>query len=335
MIVLNIGTWLGVSKEGRLAILTNYREASSALAIGEKSRGAMITSFLASPDPVDTPTSVWLRKVLDTGEMKGVGGFSMMCGLLRPKGENLEGLAIISNRTPYRDDGVESTAHWIGEKKGETRGLSNSLFDSPWQKVKLGEQLLEETIQVSVEEEGGVSEDEFLKRCFAVLSHNTLPLISNDDTYEIEMNALELSIFIPPFDAAAEHATTPHGHRAQTPDIPEEQLPPHPEDIASGRPENLRSTVVDTGAGSTRLDHLCCESPVTPLVPSMSEEDLTKWRKSPRLYGTAQQTVILVDNSGRLKYVERTLYNREARPLDAKDQDIVVEFQIEGWPTAA
>jgi len=313
--------------------LTNFREASSALAISEKSRGALITSFLTSPDPVDTPTNVWLRKVLATGEMKGVGGFSMLCGVLRPKGENLEELAVISNRTAYRDDGVESAAHWVGGKKGETRGLSNSLLDEPWQKVKLGEKLLKETIQVSAEE--GVSEDELLRRFFTVLSYNTLPLIKEDDTYEVEMNALMLSIFIPPFDAAVEHATTPHGHRAQTPDISEEQLPPHTEDIASGRPGNLRSTVVDAGAGSTRLDHLCEESRVTPLVPPMSEDDLKKWRKSPRLYGTAQQTVILVDNNGRLKYVERTLYDSAAQPLDAKDQDVMVEFQIEGWPAAA
>ena len=329
MIVLGTGTWLGVSKEGRIAMLTNFREAPSALTIDEKSRGAMITSFLASPDPADTPPSGWLRKVVETGEMKGVGGFSMICGLLRPKGENLEELAVISNRTPCRDDEVEITAHWVGGKKGETRGLSNSLFDDPWHKVTLGEQLLRKTIQVSVDE--GVSEDELLKRCFTILSHNTLPLIKEGDTHEIEMNALEFSIFIPPLDAAAEHATASHGRRAQTPDTPEEKLPPHPRGIASGPPENLRRTVVDTGAGSTRLDHLSGESPVTPLVPSMSDDDLKNWRKSPRLYGTAQQTVILVDNNGRLKYVERTLYDREARPLDAKDQDAMVEFWIEGW----
>ncbi|KAA8898961.1 NRDE protein-domain-containing protein [Sphaerosporella brunnea] len=292
------GTWLGVSKQGRLAILTNYREPSSAMAIGEKSRGAMITSFLCSPDPVETPIRDWIHKVLETGEMKGVGGFSMLCGTLRPNGENLKELAVISNRTIHRDNGLETKAQWIGSKKGETRGLSNTLLDQPWPKVEMGEKLLAEVVQKSVEE--GVSEDELLERCFQVLSHNTLPLITADDTYETEMDALRLSIFIPPFDAASEHATTPNGHRARTPEDSQKQSP-RAEDIASGKPE----------------------------------EELKKWRKSPRLYGTAQQSVILVDKKGRLKYVERTLYAQDASPLDKKDQEVVTEFQIEGWRSEA
>ncbi|KAF8535837.1 NRDE protein-domain-containing protein [Trichophaea hybrida] len=275
------GTWLGVSKNGRLAILTNFREESSAAAIGEKSRGAMITLFLTSPDPVTTPTKTWIHRVLETGEMKGVGGFSMLCGTLRPGGENLEELAIISNRTLYRDDGVEIATHWVGGTKSETHGLSNSLFDDPWPKVKLGEKLLSEAVKMAVEE--NISEEELLEQCFAVLSHNTLPLIKSDDTYETEMDALMLSIFIPAFDAAAEHATTPNGQRAHSPDpkIKPENVPP-----------------------------------------------------SPRLYGTTQQTVILVDTKGRLKYVERTLYDVEARPIEGNDREVMTEFYIEDWPAA-
>lgn len=344
------GTWLGVSKQGRLAILTNYREPSSAMAIGEKSRGAMITSFLCSPDPVETPIRDWIHKVLETGEMKGVGGFSMLCGTLRPNGENLKELAVISNRTIHRDNGLETKAQWIGSKKGETRGLSNTLLDQPWPKVEMGEKLLAEVVQKSVEE--GVSEDELLERCFQVLSHNTLPLITADDTYETEMDALRLSIFIPPFDAASEHATTPNGHRARTPEDSQKQSP-RAEDIASGKPSNLRDVVIDTDARTTVVNGLCTSAlctnagtglcphgssisnSVTPIVPKMSEEELKKWRKSPRLYGTAQQSVILVDKKGRLKYVERTLYAQDASPLDKKDQEVVTEFQIEGWRSEA
>jgi uncharacterized protein with NRDE domain len=332
-----------------LAILTNYRESSSAAAIGEKSRGAMITSFLCSPEPVTTPTKEWIHKVLESGEMKGVGGFSMLCGTLRPNGENLEELAVISNRTIDRDEGLETKAQWFGGKKGETRGLSNSLFHQPWPKVELGERLLRDTVQKAVEE--GVTEDELLERCFQVLSHNTLPLITAEDTYETEMEALRFSVFIPPFDAAAEHSTTPHGHRAQTPEGPQ-KLPQLAEDIAPGKPPNLDSngsTTAMNGCTSSMCTNsgpisngpcpLCtsgiCKKFITPLVPKMSDEELKRWRKSPRLYGTAQQSVILVDKNGRLKYVERTLYDREAKPIDKKEQDVMTEFQIEGWPVEA
>jgi len=292
----------------------------------------MIISFLTAPDPVTTPTRAWIHRVLETGEMKGVGGFSMLCGTLRPGGENIEELAVISNRTLYRDDGVEMATHWVGGTKSETHGLSNSLFDDPWPKVLLGEKLLSETVKLAVEK--NTSEEELLKQCFAILSHNTLPLIKSDDTYETEMDALKLSIFIPAFDAAVEHATTPNGHRAHSldPKVKPEDVSPVPEYIAEKLP-HLRSLAVDTNAGSTTVDHLCT-TPITPAMPPMSEQNLERWRKSPRLYGTTQQTVILVDTNGRLKYIERTLYDVEARPIEGNDREVITEFYIEDWPAA-
>jgi uncharacterized protein with NRDE domain len=69
-------------------------------------------------------------------------------------------------------------------------------------------------------------------------------------------------------------------------------------------------------------------------MPPMSEQNLERWRKSPRLYGTTQQTVILVDTNGRLKYIERTLYDVEARPIEGNDREVITEFYIEDWPAA-
>lgn len=48
-------------------------------------------------------------------------------------------------------------------------------------------------------------------------------------------------------------------------------------------------------------------------------------------YGTQTQTVILVSYQGQATFVERRLYDSEARPLGEPDRDRVFEFMIEGW----
>ncbi|KAK3712920.1 hypothetical protein LTR37_008805 [Vermiconidia calcicola] len=48
-------------------------------------------------------------------------------------------------------------------------------------------------------------------------------------------------------------------------------------------------------------------------------------------YGTQKQTVILVDQKGRVKFVERTLYDQDGRPTKGKDGERTYEFDIQGW----
>src|SRR4051812_22171968 len=42
------GTWLGVTKQGRFAAVTNYRVAFAEINLNKKSRGALIPAFLKS-----------------------------------------------------------------------------------------------------------------------------------------------------------------------------------------------------------------------------------------------------------------------------------------------
>ena len=90
---------MGVTRSGRIAVLTNYHEESSAAAaMGVRSRGAVVTSFLTAPP---SATDEWIHTADASGELAGAGGFSMLCGTLRPgraPGANLEPLAIVSNR---------------------------------------------------------------------------------------------------------------------------------------------------------------------------------------------------------------------------------------------
>lgn len=49
------------------------------------------------------------------------------------------------------------------------------------------------------------------------------------------------------------------------------------------------------------------------------------------LYGTQKQTILLVDHAGRVKYVERTLYDDHVHPIPLGQGDRTFEFSIEGW----
>lgn len=271
----------------------------------------MVTSFLTSSFPASTSVSPgtperaepstkdWLHSLLSTGELTGVGGFSLLCGILRPKHGSaetcLEELAVISNRTAAGEDGVEDGACWIGGTKGETHGLSNSLFDNPWPKVKLGKALLSEAVGKAVKE--GVDEGELVERLMGILGHDTLPMEEGAASYESQLEALRHSVFIPVFCASAEHP-------------PEE--PDSPPQLAEGGREKSMYTNGVNGA-----------------VNGAPQKEGQWWRD--RHYGTQKQTVILVDKDGRVKYVERTLYDEDAKPVEKEERDVVEEWVIEGW----
>lgn len=48
-------------------------------------------------------------------------------------------------------------------------------------------------------------------------------------------------------------------------------------------------------------------------------------------YGTQKNIVMLVDKQGKAYFLERTLYDGDAKPIEEDNGDRVFEFQIEGW----
>ncbi|KAH8432213.1 NRDE family protein [Aspergillus melleus] len=179
------GTWMGVSTDGKIAVLTNYREKTSDEATGSKSRGTIVNNWLTLPPGERTPTRDFVSGMVNSPEARNVGGFSLVCGYVG------EPLAIVSNRS----EDVESVS-WVANGRGETRGLSNTTFeDRSWPKILDGERLMEEVIGRHSGAAG--EEDKLIDGFLDLLSKNTLPELGEDATAEDYLPFFRQSIFIP------------------------------------------------------------------------------------------------------------------------------------------
>ena len=106
------GTWLGVTRNGRIAAVTNYRDPSNVIQ-GAPSRGGLVSGFLLEK----TSPAGYVEKL--SRQAGAYNGFNLIAGM---KNE----IYWYSNRArcPLRlDKGIY--------------GLSNHLLDTPWPKVRL------------------------------------------------------------------------------------------------------------------------------------------------------------------------------------------------------
>jgi uncharacterized protein with NRDE domain len=179
------GTWLGVTKDGRIAVLTNFREEGQIIQ-EVRSRGAVVNAFLTQSAASAEDTEGFVRSLVEEGEgLKGIGGFTLLCGKAGMP------LAVVSNRTPNVED-----LSWILGRKGETIGLSNATFgDRSWPKVLKGEELIRAAIRNSVARKD--TKAEFVEEMMKVLSVNELPSRKQKQGWESYSKELRKSIFIP------------------------------------------------------------------------------------------------------------------------------------------
>ncbi|KFY21834.1 hypothetical protein V493_07073 [Pseudogymnoascus sp. VKM F-4281 (FW-2241)] len=290
------GTWLGITKHGNVAVLTNYRETDVNDAEhpvqGARSRGGMVTSWLTNDESEDT--GAFVERLLEGDGVKDVGGFSLLCGKLRRRKEGerneIAPLAIVSNRC-----GVAEEVPWIAEKRGEVYGLSNTSYMDPiaWPKVELGKEKLSQAIEESVKESSG--EDQFVRKLFDILDTNTLPP-ADGQSFEELIFQLRKSIFIPSIGEA----------------VP-----------AVGVPKT--DTISEKDQANTKLSDAVerleeAETPNIAVPPIMSGT-----------YGTQRQTVILVDWDGKVSFIERSLWDDCGKPIPRGEGDMKFEFQVEGW----
>jgi len=111
------GTWLGVTRSGRFASITNYRNPADRMATAP-SRGQLVTGYLRGDD---RPSEYFGHIEPRAGEYNG---FSMLAADGRS-------LAFFSNR-----EGV------VREIGAGVHGLSNHLLNTPWPKVEKGKERL-------------------------------------------------------------------------------------------------------------------------------------------------------------------------------------------------
>ena len=124
--LLGGGTWLGVTRSGRYAAVTNFRDPAI-IKKAAPSRGLLVSNFLRDEqNPAD-----YIAKLTRTSDSHD--GFNLIVG-------DRSGLYYYSNR----DERIRVLTPGI-------YGLSNHLLDTPWLKVEKGKQTLAEIIGQGIE----------------------------------------------------------------------------------------------------------------------------------------------------------------------------------------
>ena len=117
-----MGTWLGITKDGRYAAVTNYRDPST-INENARSRGELVSGFLNSKA---APKS-YMEKVSKKSGL--YNGYNLLTGDKRS-------LYYYSNQ----NNQIEQLLPGI-------YGLSNHLLDTPWSKVNLGKDKLRKCLE--------------------------------------------------------------------------------------------------------------------------------------------------------------------------------------------
>lgn len=171
---LKNGTWLGITKEGRFAALTNFRETNFR---GTTSRGVLVRDFLLSSDSVQES----IEHVKNQQDQ--YGGFSIT---FFDFGKDPTEMMYFTNRDNQPIQSIES---------GVVYGLSNSSLADPWPKVHRGKDLFSEALKQHSE---GKSEEDLIEALFDML-HTSKPFHDEEDLTEV-FKDLKETICVPKFD---------------------------------------------------------------------------------------------------------------------------------------
>jgi uncharacterized protein with NRDE domain len=116
------GTWMGVTRGGRFAAVTNYRDPGFAQRAGAPSRGARVADFLRGTAEAEA----YMREL--AGRAARYNGFNLLVG-------DAGGLFYLSNR-----------AEGVRRLEPGVYGLSNHLLDTPWPKVVRAKQSMADAL---------------------------------------------------------------------------------------------------------------------------------------------------------------------------------------------
>ncbi|MCD6486657.1 MAG: NRDE family protein [Syntrophobacterales bacterium] len=159
------GTWLGITKTGRMAAITNFRDIRN-LKDNAPSRGKLVSEFLhGNENPAE-----YIQNIRQSSDR--YNGFSLILG-------DRNGFFCFSN-----------AGNGFHEISPGMHGLSNHLLDTPWPKVKHGRKLLDSLIS----KHQNLLQDEI----FHILADTSRPDDSHfpDTGIGLEWERLLSSIFI-------------------------------------------------------------------------------------------------------------------------------------------
>jgi uncharacterized protein with NRDE domain len=135
------GTWLGVTKQGKFAAITNYRDPA-AWKTEAPSRGKLVSRFLTGHSGAEK----YLKK--NAAQAQQYNGFNLLLG-------DADGIFVHSSRGEAQ------------KLSAGIYGLSNRLLDTPWPKVTRGKKLL----KAALTKKG----DELEEALFALLEDRRIP----------------------------------------------------------------------------------------------------------------------------------------------------------------
>lgn len=257
----------------------------------------MVTAWLTGPE--DENTIDFVQRLLDDGDIKSVGGFSLISGKLRKRAykgrEGLEPLAIISNRCEHTQD-----VPWIAGQRNEVYGLSNTHYMDPvkWPKIDRGKTLLSNVISEAIAHRW--DENELVEKLYSVLSTDTLPL-KDGQSFEDCLFHLKKSIFIPLIGGGEAVEATP-------------------------KADNIRTAAGAGSNGHAYQNGILKDELKQDVRPDSGTNDVMAGR-----YGTQRQTIVLVDWDGNVTFRERALWDENGNPITKGKGDMKFEFKIEGW----
>jgi uncharacterized protein with NRDE domain len=116
------GTWLGITRNGRIATITNYRDTAS-FKKEAPSRGKLVTGFLLGKDS----PSDYLEAIRP--ESDRYNGFNLLIG----EKDRISWASNRSDRIVFLSPGIH--------------GVSNRLLNTPWPKIVRGKELLARVLQ--------------------------------------------------------------------------------------------------------------------------------------------------------------------------------------------
>lgn len=273
-------------------MLTNYREENQAIVQGARSRGLIPNAWLKSGVKSEMSSEEFARQMIEEDGVEGVGGFSLCYGFVQ--------------------DVVKPS------------NLTSRASTSP-----------EVSSEVSSSEEKGKQGKKQLHKGLTILSNRTpLSTLPHILTHPSQTTALSNTLFT--------NHTWPkvlHGEALTAAAIAQSVAANETRDELVTRLLAVLSTdTMPPRKPNEEWENYLMQLRQSVFIPAIggdvveqdSVRDEVGGATSGR-YGTGKQSIVLVDREGKVFYLERTLFDQDAKPIAEGEGDRVFEFRVEGW----